>query len=257
MRVTVLTILFLFVSKFVSGQNDSIEINNNFTLESGISYLSLKDITFSPIVFSGFIPNVSLGFNQNRRNGVLWSADISISYGNIDYNNTYFSSTYTSAEVSFNYLLKVKSSENSKFYLGGQFSSVLNILDYEGFSSASWYTAQQLEPILLYNYTISEKQSITGQFSYPLVGLVSRPSYAGVDEFVVANSNNVPKILYSRMKLYSLNKLINPNFQLKYTYNLRKIIVSIIGNYSYLHVNSARKYFKNELGLMAELKLKI
>lgn len=257
MKTLPIILVSLLISCTLLGQDDLTSINNNLTIQAGVNYLSLIDQTFSPIVIAGTIPNFRIGFNQNKRNKTLWSTDISVAYGNLDYNNEYFSSTYASVQLSFNYLSKIKSFGKSKLYLGGQFSSVLNILDYDGFESGSWYTAQQLEPILIYHYAISEKQAVSGQFSYPIASLVGRPNYAGVDEFVVANSDNIPKILYSRMKIYSLNKLINPNFELKYSYNLRKIVLSISANYSYLQVNSISKYYKNELGLNLQFQLKI
>ncbi|MEE9439266.1 MAG: hypothetical protein V3V14_09730 [Saprospiraceae bacterium] len=265
MKILITIATSLFIASTVLGQNDSIRIYsisplkiiNKITIQSGASYLALKDQTFSPIVFSGVIPSIRLGFNQNRYNEKLWNTDISLSYGNIDYKNKYFKSTFIAAQFTFNYLWKIRSFKNSKIFLGGQFKSVLNLLDYDGFNSAGWFTAQQLEPILIYTYAISGRQSISGQFSYPIMSLVSRPSYAGIDEFVVVNSDNVPKILYSRMKLYSLNKLINPNIELKYSYTLKRSIFSISANYSYLQVNSVRKYYKNTLGLNLIYQLKI
>ncbi len=256
-KAAILVVINLFVYQFVFGQNDSTKISNSLKIEAGVDFISLKDQTFSPTVFSGNTPMFGLGFSQNIRNEKLWNTDISISYGNIDYKNEYFTSTYIAAQFRFNYLWKIRSLKNSKIFLGGQFGSVINLLDYDGFNSAGWFTAQQLEPVLIYTYTISEKHSISGQFSHPIVSLVSRPSYAGIDEFVVINSDNVPKILYSRMKLFSLNKLINPNLELKYSYKLKRTIFSISANYSYLQVNSVRKYYKNKFGLNLELQIKL
>lgn len=238
------------------GQNDS-AITNTLTLSPGLDYISLKDRTFSPIVFTGVAPKVKLGFSQNRRGHALWHSIITVSLGNINHENEYFSSTYASVHFCFNYLSIIKSSRKSKIYLGGQFRSALDVLDYDGFESGAWFSAQQLEPIILYTFSISEKQSFTGQFSYPVVSLVSRPRYAGVDEFVVINSDNISKILYSRKQIQSLNKVINPNFKFKYAYNLPKICFSISANYSYLQVNSIRKYYKHEFGINLGFHLKI
>jgi len=256
MKKLLLIFKSLLITCTVLGQNDLTSIKNYLTIQPGISYLSLKDQTFSPIVFSGTSPTIKLGFGQNRRNEARWNTDISASYGNIDYQNEYFPSAYLSAQFSFNYLSKFKSLGKANLFLGAQFRSVLNILDFEGFNSGSWYSAQQLEPMLIYDFRISEEQSITAQFSYPIASLVSRPRYSK-DEFVVANSANIPKILYSRMNLYSLNKLINPNFKLGYSYDFRKVVFSITGEYDYLQVNSITKYYKNEWGLNLSFQLKI
>lgn len=246
-----------FISQFVYGQNDSNKKHNALALSVGLDNISLKDQTFSPSVFSGNIPNLSLGFSRNIRDQKLLNTFISVSVGDIDYKNQYFTSTYYSAQFSFNYLWKINSYGQSKIFLGGQFGSILNLLDYDGFVSASWFTALQLAPVLIYSYDISEKHSISGQFSHPIMNLVSRPSYAGIDEFVVINTENVPRILYSRLKLYSLNKLINPNLELKYSYELQKSVFSISANYSYLQVNSIRKYYKNSLGFNLMFQIKI
>jgi len=223
-------------------------ILNTLSISPGLDYISLKDRTFSPIVFAGTAPKISLGFRQNRRNEKLWGSSISASVGEINHKSEYFESIYVSAQFTFDYLSLIKSIGKSKVYLGGQFRSELNILNYDDFYSGSWYTAQQLEPILIYKFIASGKQSITGQFSFPIIGLVGRPGYAGVDEFVVVNSLNIPKILYSKTKIQSLNKFINPTFKIEYSYNLPKIRFTLAANYSYLQVNSIRKYYRNELG---------
>jgi len=259
MKIKILIALSLCLSivSDIIGQNDSAKINSAVTIQAGLDYISFKDRTFSPIVFSGTIPEIRLSFNQNRKDRRLWSTNISISSGNIDYMNKYFSSSISSLNFSFNYLAKFASFGRSKFYLGGQFGSAIDLINYENFASGAWFTAQKLEPILIYRYKIKERQSISGKFSFPIVSLVGRPSYAGVDEFVVVNSDNIPKILYSRMKVYSLNKLVNPDFELRYSYVLRRFAFSVSVSYSYLQVNSIRKYYKNELGLNIGFQVKI
>lgn len=230
---------------------------NYLFVQAGIESLSLKDRTFSPTVFSGVVPQVGVGFHQNIRDERLWNARVSASVGTIDYENRYFPSDYTSAQLTFNYLWKAETIGQSKLFVGAQLESVLNVLDYEGFSSGSWFSAQQLEPIVQYTYPIAENQSISGQFSYPILSLVSRPPYAGVDETVVINSDNIPKILYSRTELYSLGKLIDPNLELKYVYRFSKGVFTLAANYNYLQVNSIRKYYRNRLGINATYHLKI
>jgi len=183
--------------------------------------------------------------------------ELSAAIGNIDYNNEYFSSTYNSVHLELNYLSNIKSLERSKVYLGGQLASVLNVLEYDRFESGGWYTAQELEVVAAYKYFHSEKVALSGQLSYPIAGLVSRPSYGGIDEYVVANSFSVPKVIYGRKQFYSLDRLINPSLELKYSYSFRKLVLSIAGEYSYLQVNSVRKYFKNEWSLGLEFQLKI
>jgi len=261
MKLLFVMLMSLLMTQVGYGQEEAVlsdtRITNALTLSPGLDYISLKDQTFSPIVFTGFAPKINIGFSQNRNGHALWHADLAISVGNIDYENEYFESTYVSAQLSLNYLSIIKSNRKSKIYVGGQFRSALNLLEYESFASGSWFTTQQLEPIILYKYEVSDKQSITGNFSFPIIGLIGRPSYAGIDEFVVINSENISKILYSRLQIQSFNKLINPNFELVYSYNFRRSRFSISANYSYLQVNSIRKYFKHEFGINVGFHLKI
>ena len=257
MKILTVTIIYLLSTCYLLGQISSAEVSTNLTVQSGVSFVTLKDQTFSPIVFSGFVPNIRLGFNQNIRNKELWSVHLSLSSGNIRYNNKYFSSTHQNAQFTLNYLTKLKSFGKSKVFLGGQLNSELNTLNFDGFSSGSWYTAQKLEPIVIYDYEISDRQSIRGQLHYPIASLIGRPPYGGVDEFVVANDDNIPKILYSRLKIYSITKLVNPDIELRYFYTLQKTALSITANYSYIQVNSVRKYSKNELNLSAAVKINI
>lgn len=256
-KFKLIIIICLLASQTLHSQSETNKKQSTISLSLGLDNQTLKDRTFSPTVFSGNTPCFGIGFEQNIRDEKLWSTSLNGSAGIIDYKNKYFETNYISAQFRFNYLWKIKSYENSKLYFGGQVRSVMNILDYDGFASGSWFTSQQLEPMLIYKHKISDKQSITGQFSYPIIGLVGRPKYAGVDEFTVINSDNIPEILYSRLKLQSINKLINPNLALKYSYEVQKAVFSISANYNYLQVNSVRKYYKNSLGLQLMFQLKI
>ena len=256
MKKLILIIIGFFLTYACYGQNNTPKISS-LSFSTGLNYIKFKDRTFSPIVFSGLLPEINLGFRKTTEKNSLWNIDLNLSYGTVNHTNNYFESTFVSAQLAFNYLKEIKSDKKSRIYLGGQIRSILNVMDYEGFASGSWYSAQQLEPILIYDYTITNRQSIRGQFHCPIFNLVSRPSYAGVDEFVVVNSDNISKILYSRLKVYSLNKIINPNFEIQYLFKLKKINFSFSTRYSYLQVNSIRRYKRNQLNLNLGIHIKI
>lgn len=243
-KITLILLTFLF-TQLLYAQSDQVNVQNRFSVKVGISHLSLKDRVFSPIKISGIVPRIELAFEQKKQHQTLWSSGITVNYGNLDYKGNLFPTTAASLQLYFNYLKGIKSSKNANIYLGGQYNSTVNLLDYDGFSSGSWYSAQQFEAILKYQFSISRKQLVEIQLSYPLASLVSRPDYAGLDEFVVVNSDKIPKILYSNLKVYSLNKLFNPRFALVYSHQLEKTLLSLTASYEYLQVNSIRRYFEN------------
>ncbi len=257
MKVPITLLLFLMINCFASAQSKEVQLRKDLSIQTGLNFLSLKDLTFSPIVFKGAIPEVRLGFNSNKTHKTFWSISAAASTGEIDYQNKYFSSNIVSADFSLNYLSNISTHGNSTFYFGGRFNSVLNILEYDGFLSGSWYTAHTLEPIFICNFTLNEQHVLTGKFHTPIAGLVSRPTYGGVDEYVVSNVDNITKIIFGRSKFYSIDKLINPTLELKYNYLLPKLGFSISGEYNYLQVNSIRKYYKNEWTLLLEFKIRI
>ena len=241
----------------VYGQEETTTTYNEWAISIGAEQASLKDRTFSPTVFSGILPTANLAFRRNNRDQKLISARIRASYGNIEDSGEYFRSTITSAGLSINYLSRIKSTTQSKVFFGGQFKSVLEVLDYNGFESGSWFTAQRLEPILHYQYSLSDEHLIAGQFSYPLLSYVTRPNYAGVDEFVIVNSQNIPKILYSRGQFQSITKVIHPEVELNYYFSMDRIRFTASAHWSYLQVNSVWKYRKLNTGFRIGAQLKI
>jgi len=238
---TILLTLFILLSINVFGQ-DTNEENSRFFFELGIANKTLKDRSFSKLRFHGFIPSLEIGYENTKKN--YWNIDLLAKYGIINYRNRHFPTTYIEGNLSIRYALPV----SDKSWAGGRFRTSLNVLDYDGFDNGAWMTKHHLDVFLRHSFNIS-KHSFIGEFTYPLIGLASRPRYAGLDEFIAANSDNIPKILYAQNKIYTLHNYAEPTLRLKYIFKSGKSNYYSRLTYSYLYLNSVNAYFKHSIRL--------
>ncbi|MGB1206784.1 MAG: hypothetical protein ACPG5B_14135 [Chitinophagales bacterium] len=254
------TILFIIINIFylslLKGQNESVKTNKFILMEGGFQNEILKNKTFSALKFQGIIPSIRFGY-EARKDTSIWSSNLNILYGSINYNNEFFPSDFIDINLNVNYVTKVFQTKKARFFVGGQFSSTIQLFNYDDFSNGSWQTTQTIDFLFKHQYIINSKHVFSSQMSYPLLGLASVPKYGGLDEFVVVNSDNIPKILYSRMSLFSLHSLFNPKIEIAYEYHRPKIGVRASSTYQYFQINSIKKYYRNSIGFHLALMLKI
>lgn len=216
------------------------------SISGGIVNHVLKDNVFSDLRFEGFVSQFGLDF-QNINSKSYLSIAINGNYGTIDYNK-FFKTSYLDFNLIANYARSINKTNLNSLYVGGSFKSLINILDYNGYENGSWMTGYSLAILLRKNLRL-KKTIITTELSFPLVGLFSRPTYAGRDEFVFSNTDNISKIIFSRNKFYSFQNYINPCVSLRYTYSLGKIKMYSVLRYEFLYLNSVHKYLKSSLGI--------
>jgi len=79
MKSLLVAFLYLTSLQIILCQTQDQSVSNLLAFSPGVQIITLKDQTFSPTVFSGVIPNISLGYEQNRANEKLWRTTLSAS----------------------------------------------------------------------------------------------------------------------------------------------------------------------------------
>lgn len=245
-------ILLFLLCGLLSFAQESQPNTRNLYLEIGVSHESLKDKVFADLKFDGPIFQAGLGFEKTT-NKSFWSVDLSGNFGTIKYGNI-FPTLYLDLGLGFKYAKSINSTDQNSLFAGGAIYSNLNILDYNGYENGSWMTGHNIG-ILLKKNVLLKNHAVETELIFPLISLISRPPYAGRDEFVFSNTDNIPKIILTRNKLYSVNKFFNPKVSFKYSYDLGKLDLFSRVQYEFLLLNTENKYLRNSLEINFGLAL--
>jgi len=243
---TIFCFAFLFCITLLSQDNSNNKSLLNIKL--GLSQESVKDIVFSDLKFHGIVPSFGIAFEKEKANTHL-SIFANGKYGKIDYDNKYFKSDFIDMNLGFKYAKVLPNKFLSDLYLGTVINAGLNILDYDGYENGSWMSGYSLGFFARKKFSFGEKQNLVAELHYPVIALLSRPQYAGRDEFVFANTDKISKILFTRNKLYSIDKFINPLIKIRYNYSLEKLNLFSSLNYEFLYLDSTIKNYRNSIGL--------
>ncbi len=241
----------------VYGQENAPTKINLISLEAGLSNEVLLDQTFSRLKFQGWVPCFKVGYEKKIPKSYFWKLTLRAAYGGVDYNNTLFSSDFIEARLVCSYARAVWIKPNNIAYVGANISSNVGILDYNGFDSGSWLTAQNIAAFSRLETKITQKHGLETTFALTLLSAYSRPPYGGINEFIVANSDNIPAIIYSNIKLDSFNKVLCPELNLNYTYQLPKLTLFAGINYRYIRVLSVRKLYRNSTAFKVGIEIKL
>jgi len=225
---------------------------SGFNVILNLSNETLKDKAFSDLRFNG--NTFGLGLEYEKLNSRSYSSlGVAADFGNIGYNN-FFASDYINLVFRLKYAKQLENFAIKKFHAGFTFDSRLNILDYDGFENGSWTSGYSLG-LLLRKEIVVKGTRLEIEFALPFIGLLSRPPYTGIDEYVFANTDKIAKILFTRNKLYTLNKFINPSLSLKYRKDIGKINLFTSIHYEFLFIDSVLAYTKHSFGLNLGLTL--
>ncbi len=238
-------------------------LKHRFSFKAGLFNERLVDETFSGILFQGVLPKYTLGYKHKKLRIELQSSTPNLDKTNIDFDNTFFPSTLLDAhlKIGLSKTFELDFTYGAKLNLGGQLHSQLMVLNYDNFDSGSWLTAQRLDVTarLEKHLRTRKEQWVHLDVSYPLFALASRPAYAGIDNFLVENSDDILKILYSRNDFYSGIGLVNPELTLTYFYKpvnyhdyttfAEKLMLHLSLHYEYLYINSVKPLSRNSFGI--------
>ena len=257
MNKIIFSIFFMLSSLIVIAQNDGNDFKKQSYLSVGGSFTNeqILDRTFSPLKFSGNIPRLHVGFERISSSTKRWFIELNVSQFNADVvkqnifdGEDYFKSTLVNFNLTGGLTKTIVDKDKYQLQVGGQFSSRTLALSYNDFDSGSWMTSQNLEVLAKAILPLEDNQELVIAFSYPLLSLYSRPTYGGVDDFVINYSDDILKIFYSRMKLKSGLGYVNPMLSAKYRIGFGKINLYAKVKAEYLSLNSVTKLNWNSVG---------
>lgn len=251
-------ILFIFFLLFsclsrVKGQE------NQIGFDLGFNQGFLKDLNFSPLNYQegGLLYSLDYVRKQSKGKGIL-SIDADFSFGKLQ---TAASESFISEQTLFNlelsYLRKINlENQNWQFYLGGQYNSYLQILDWNDFDSFSFLATHGIGLKGFTAYKINDKNSIQSTFFLPLIQNLVRPPYNGIDEYIIENQDNILKIL-THGKPAVFNKYIAFDWKVNYIYVLNsRLNLRISYLLRYQNVNEINKFIQLQNQFTTGLLLK-
>lgn len=237
--VLLLCTLICSISVNLSAQSDS----KKLVVHGGALQVALVDEVFSDLRFGGLLYQVGVGYEQNKGRS-FWSFNLKGDAGNIDYNNL-FTSYYLELNLDLKLGRSINQNDQSAFYAGAFINGRLNILDYDGYENGSWMSGYSLGVFVRKSWG----KHVEVELDVPLVGLLSRPPYAGRDEYVFANTDNISKILFTRNEVFTIQEFLNPLVLVRYTYPIGRVDVFGAAQYSFLWLDGENPYSRSKLGV--------
>lgn len=225
-KILVLFILSLF-SQFVYSQKNDLGTNsiggkykNQIGIQIGYNQGYLKDLNFSALNYKEGGLLYSFNYTHQKPSGKnIFNVDIDYCSGKLKTKvSKDFTSEITVANLEFSYARKLTKKDNElTFYLGGQYNSYLQILDWEDLESFSFLATHGIGPKGLLTYNVNSKHKFTTSLFIPVFQNLVRPPYNGIDETIIENQDNTVKIIFAG-KLASFDKFFGFDWKLNYTY---------------------------------------
>jgi hypothetical protein len=211
--------------------------NNRIGIEVGYDQGYLKDQIFSILNYSQGGILVGLNYLYYKPNGnYRIQSKFSFGSGNLKTDvSDFFQSTYIAANFQLDYLRKLPfvKKERLCMYIGAQYRTQLNYFDWDDLSTFSYLATHGLAIKALGTYQLSTRSNIQSSISIPIFQSLVRPPYNGIDEFVIANTNNVSKILFTG-NASSFNKYLAVNWQTNFRFDISKRFELMV-NYNMLY----------------------
>lgn len=225
-------ILILIVSLTYSqvySQKDS-TTQSSITISTGLNQGYFKDLNYSPLNYSSSGINYWVAYSKkNVRNIFLTSLEFSNNKLNTIQQTGFPKSKYLQGRLKIAYLKSVNRTSNKvNFFIGGQYQSNINYIDFID-ESTTFLVAHSFDFSFYGIYHFNKKHAINTSISLPLITLIVRPPYSGIDEELEENLDR-PFYLITNGKFTSVDKYISPSFSIRYKYNLSRLF-SLSGEY--------------------------
>ena len=207
-------------------QNDSVAsisqpTSNQIGLEIGFIKGHYKDLNFSPLNYTENGSLFSVSYVRRKPEGKhLFTADIDFANGQMKSEGSgFFSSQHILGNIEFSFLwrLNQRKNNNLSFFLGPQYNSFIQYVDWNDQSSWTYLATHGLNLKGFVGYKASQRRRFEMSISIPVVQIFVRPPYNGYDLYIQENSENVFKLIF-RGELASFNQYIAVDWKTVYRY---------------------------------------
>lgn len=217
-------LLFSFLFNNVFAQKENNSSRKEIAAFVGYDYGYYKDLNFSPLNYKIKGVAFSLKYNSLSRNGnSIFSAAVNFAPINLHSKaSQYFITSDIIGKVELSYLRKIKKSSNKyALFLGGQYSSDVHFVDYEGLRAFSFLFAHTLDVKGVLQYQINENHFLKSSLSIPVFGNIVRPPFGGFDKELDANRDKIFRLI-TNGDFGSFNKYIAFDWSTEYAIQLSK-----------------------------------
>lgn len=181
---------FILITALVCAFIQQTHAQSELQIQVGANYSNLKDRHFSPLNYSHGGLNFGLTYSRiSPSKKSRFYTHIQFLTQDLEHSRfDYLTSNFISGSLDIGYQKRVKHSEKLSWYLGGGFQSVVNYIDFEDQESFSFLMAHSFNLGSYIEYNLSEKSILGGSIEIPLVSLLVRPPYNGIDEELDKNT---------------------------------------------------------------------
>jgi hypothetical protein len=218
-KYLIVSIITILSYSKLSAQLDSVT-HNRISISTGLNLGFFKDLNFSPLNYATSGTNYRLTYlRNNSKNIFLTSVDFNNNKANTTQDTGFPESEYIQGKLKIAYLKKInKISNRINFFLGGQYQSNINYIDFLD-ESTTFLVAHSIDISLFGEYRFNKKHAINTSLSFPLITLMVRPPFSGFDETLKDNLDK-PLRLITNGNLASINKYIAPSLSMQYEYTI-------------------------------------
>lgn len=185
----------------------------------GYSLDHIKDTNFSPLNQKGNALVYSM-FYERRSNNIL---KINIEYGDGILKSglsNRLESSYYKANIGITYLKNMAAEKKAiNFYVGGTYNLKVLYLDWYYQDAFSYISTNGLSISAAVSSQLASKHAIESTVSIPVVQLLSRPPYNGIDEYIIENQDDPLNIILNG-KLASFKQYQAVNWNVNYRYEI-------------------------------------
>ncbi len=197
--------------------------NNSIGFRVGYDQGYLKDLNFSPLNYNEGGLLYALNYtNQSPNEKGIFNVAFEFSSPQLKAKTSgYLTSYLTMANLEIAYVRRVTTKEKLSLYLGGQYSSYLQIADWQDFESFSFLASHGIGIKGLLSYNLDSKHRFSSSLFIPVFQFLARPPYNGIDEEVIENQDNIEKIIFNA-KPTSFNQYLAFDWRINYLFSLSK-----------------------------------
>ncbi|MFM2269566.1 MAG: hypothetical protein RL757_3007 [Bacteroidota bacterium] len=230
--------------------------NNSIGIELATNQGIFKDQVFSLLNYSQSGKIIGLNYLRYKPTGKN-RIEANFNFGSSKLttrNSDYFTSNSILGNLRFSYLQHLRffppsgglrgDSEKLRVYVGGEYQTQVQYFDWKDLSTFSYLATHGIAVKALATYQLNEKARVETAVTIPLFQSLVRPPYNGIDEFVIANSDNYPKIMLTG-DLSTVNKYAALDWQNKFYYQFSKRFDAVVSyNLRYQKVFDEQKFIQ-------------
>lgn len=216
--------LLLFILSLLIGKDIQAQKINDFEVALGGNQGYFKDYQFSPLHYKETGALLSLEYSRRKVEGnSLFTAklDAGLDFLNADIAD-YLTTNIWDLDIEVAYLRKVNVATKFDLFVGPQYHTKVNFIDFNGLGGFSWLFAHSMDLKARAEYQLPNNQSLSSSLSIPLVGFLNRPVHNTYDkELLEAFEERFLGFIFSG-DLATVNKYVAFDWETKYRRPLTK-----------------------------------